>query len=52
MVVDDEREMIEFIKTGLEPFGYEIINTNDALEAIQLAHDVMPDLIVLDYMMP
>jgi CheY-like chemotaxis protein len=52
MVVDDELEMIEFIKTGLEPFGYEIINTNDALEAIQLAHDVLPDLIVLDYMMP
>lgn len=52
MVVDDEQEVIDFIKTGLEAYGYEVISTNDALEAIQLAHDIIPDIILLDFVMP
>ena len=52
MVVDDEDFMIDFIRTGLEIEGYDVISTSNALQAIELAHQNKPDLIILDFMMP
>lgn len=51
LVVDDEKDIVEFIQYNLEKEGFEVItahNGNEALEAIK----EKPDLVVLDVMMP
>ncbi|MCB4790824.1 MAG: response regulator [Elusimicrobia bacterium] len=52
LVVDDEPEMLEFIKTGLDLLGYEVLVTSSALEAIALTHKIKPDIVILDFIMP
>jgi len=44
--------MIRFIRMNLELEGYEVHEANDGLQALNQARDVLPDLIVLDVMMP
>ena len=52
LVVDDEPRMIRFIRMNLELEGYEVYEALDGLQALNQARDVLPDLIVLDVMMP
>ena len=52
MVVDDDESVFEYLKTGLELHGYSVVGTTNALQAIEIAHNEKPDLIVLDFMMP
>jgi CheY-like chemotaxis protein len=53
MVVEDEPENRLFIGLLLRTEGYEVIEAEDGPSAFSLlAHDALPDLILLDVMMP
>jgi two-component system KDP operon response regulator KdpE len=52
LVVDDEKRMVEFIRMNLELEGYRVSTANNGLEALQRVRDDLPDLVLLDVMMP
>jgi DNA-binding response OmpR family regulator len=52
LVVDDEPRMIRFIRLNLEHDGFDVHAAGDGEEALAKLRDVMPDLILLDVMMP
>lgn len=52
LVVDDEPRMIHFIRLNLEHDGYEVIEATSGTEALEQLRDRLPDLILLDVMMP
>jgi two-component system KDP operon response regulator KdpE len=52
LVVDDEPRMIHFIRLNLEHDGFEVVEATSGTEALELFRDAMPDLILLDVMMP
>lgn len=52
LVVDDERRMVGFIRLNLEQDGYEVIEAFNGTEALNRLRDSLPDLILLDVMMP
>lgn len=52
IVVDDNRDTTEIIKTTLEAKGYSAICTHSGAELFSQMEKVKPDLIVLDIMMP
>jgi DNA-binding response OmpR family regulator len=52
LVVDDEERMARFIHLNLEYDGFEVIEAYDGMEAIRRLRDTMPDLVVLDVMLP
>lgn len=52
LVVDDEKAIINLLKIHLEKEGYNVIEANDGLEAIDIAAEKKPDLILLDVMIP
>lgn len=52
MIVDDEIGILNFLKSKLKTGGYNVITASDGLEAIDKVHAHMPDLIVLDLVMP
>jgi CheY-like chemotaxis protein len=53
LVIDDESEFTAVLKATLEADGYyDVYEENDATCAVMTAHEVDPDLIVLDVMMP
>jgi CheY-like chemotaxis protein len=52
LIVEDELDMRIFIKTLLETSGYQPVMTRDGNEGMLKARDVLPDLIILDVMMP
>ncbi|HET92302.1 MAG TPA: response regulator transcription factor [Chloroflexi bacterium] len=52
LVVDDEPRMTKFIRMNLELEGYEVIEAHNGLEALEKTRTNLPDLVVLDVMMP
>lgn len=52
LLVDDDQDILEFLKYNLEKEGYEVTIANSGEKAIKLAAQVVPDLILLDVMMP
>lgn len=52
LVVDDERRMVGFIRLNLEQDGFEVIEAYNGSEALDRLRDSLPDLILLDVMMP
>ena len=52
LVVDDEDLLVKGIRFNLMNEGYEILTGSNGLEALALAQNQKPDLIVLDVMMP
>lgn len=52
LVVDDDDSINELIKINLEISGYDVISAFDGLQGFTLAKQELPDLIVLDVMMP
>jgi len=51
LLVDDEKDIIEFLQYNLAQEGYEVISANDGKEALEKLNE-KPDLIVLDVLMP
>lgn len=52
LVVDDEPRMIHFIRLNLEHDGFEVVEATSGSEALEQYRDHLPDLILLDVMMP
>ncbi len=52
LVVDDEELLVKGIRFNLQNEGYEVISGSNGLEALSLAQNQNPDLIILDVMMP
>jgi signal transduction histidine kinase/CheY-like chemotaxis protein len=52
LVVDDERANRDLLRGVLEPVGFDVILAGGGQEALQLAEDAPPDLVLLDLMMP
>lgn len=52
LVVDDEEDILASIQFNLEVEGYGVITATDGAEALERARREMPDLIVMDVMMP
>lgn len=52
LVVDDEPDIREALRIILETDGYRVLEAGDGLEAVRIAQQARPDLIILDIMMP
>jgi len=52
LVVDDEEKMARFIRLNLEHDGFRVVEAHTGEEAIRLLRDTMPDLVILDVMLP
>jgi DNA-binding response OmpR family regulator len=52
LLVDDDQEIIESMKTVLESRGYDIMVARDGNQGLAMAESEEPDLVVLDMMMP
>ena len=52
LVVDDEKDIVEFLTQLLEDNGYEVTSAGDGLAAMNLVQERKPDLILLDLQMP
>ena len=52
LVVEDERKLRDFIRTYLERAGFTVLSTGSGAEAITMAADAAPDLVVLDLGLP
>ena len=52
LCVDDEPDILEILKYNLSNAGYEIYLANEGLSAIKKAEEIIPNLIIMDVMMP
>jgi two-component system KDP operon response regulator KdpE len=52
LVVDDEKRILNFLRTKLRASGYEVLTAVDGFEALEQAQAQEPDLILLDVLMP
>lgn len=52
LVVDDEEHIVELIKYNLLSSGYDVITCNNGIDAVNLAMNERPNLILLDLMIP
>jgi two-component system phosphate regulon response regulator PhoB len=52
LLIEDEAAIREMTSMALERAGYEVSEAQDALQAERLLSDGVPDLILLDWMLP
>jgi two-component system phosphate regulon response regulator PhoB len=52
LVVDDEEDILELLRYNLEREGYSVVLAQSGEEAVELAANVVPDLVLLDLMLP
>lgn len=52
LVVDDEEHIVELIKFNLEKNGYKVITADNGRDALAIAKEQQPDLVLLDLMLP
>jgi two-component system alkaline phosphatase synthesis response regulator PhoP len=52
LLVDDDNDILEFIKYNLEKEGYQVFTANNGRIAVDIAIKELPSLIILDVMMP
>ncbi|NNE56432.1 MAG: response regulator, partial [Flavobacteriales bacterium] len=52
LLVDDEQDILDIVSYNLEKEGYTVHTANNGVEAIDLASKLLPELILLDVMMP
>ncbi|MFH0793063.1 MAG: response regulator [bacterium] len=52
VVIDDEEDVVQVIKSVLKSKNYEVFTAGDGEEGLEVINQVKPDLVVLDLMMP
>lgn len=52
LVVDDEQAVTDLLSYNLRKANYNVLTADDGLEALRVAHESQPDLILLDVMIP
>jgi len=52
LVVDDEPDIVEILKYNLQKEGYDVATAEDGIKAVKIAAKFLPDVILLDIMMP
>lgn len=52
LLIDDEQDILEIISYNLEKEGYQVFTAGNGNEGIAKAKEILPDLILLDVMMP
>ncbi len=52
LIVDDEPDVVEFLKKRLEASNFDVVSAGDGVEGLKKAREVRPDLILLDVIMP
>ncbi len=52
LIADDEKYNLRLLRLILDSYGFNILEATDGAEALRIAREEMPDLLVLDVMMP
>ena len=52
LVVDDEQSITDLLEYNLQRNGYQVVVAHDGRQALRLAQDEQPDLVILDLMLP
>ena len=52
LVVDDDRRVVELMTIALNAYGYRVLQAADGEEALRVAAQERPDLVVLDVRLP
>ena len=52
LCIEDEPDMIELIRIILIRHGFEVVGANGGMEGVRMIREELPDLILLDIMMP
>ena len=52
LIIDDELDFLEIVRMRLEANNYEVITAKNGDEGIEKAQEYMPDIILVDIMMP
>ncbi|HDS08750.1 MAG TPA: response regulator transcription factor [Firmicutes bacterium] len=52
LIIDDEEDILKLCKIVLEKEGFNVHTTNAAKDGIEIATTIIPDLVLLDIMMP
>jgi len=52
LVVDDESDVRNYLKSALENSGFDVMTANNGFEALEIMKENLPDLISLDLVMP
>jgi two-component system alkaline phosphatase synthesis response regulator PhoP len=52
LVVDDEEDILELLKYNLQKEGFDVKTASNGIKAVDIAKSYIPDLVVLDIMMP
>ncbi len=52
LIVDDDPEILSFLRRGLTFEGYEVDTASDGVEALAKLREKEPDIVILDVMMP
>ena len=52
LLVDDDTELVRSLRLVLTQDGYEVLTAHNGLDGLQTAHQMQPDLIVLDVNVP
>ena len=51
LIVDDEKDILEFLSYNLKNEGYKVFQSRSGEEAMKITNEINPDLIILDIMM-
>ena len=52
LIVDDEEHIVELLKFNLQSAGYEVMEANNGIDALKIANENKPSLMLLDLMLP
>lgn len=52
LIVDDDIAVLKYLRANLQEEGYDVLTALDGIEAIQIIERELPDLLILDIMMP